>query len=157
MYLEASEIALSGIKRSIFHKQKARLFCSTKLTNSLKVKCLFRNANNSVSRSSHRFSSKWSHTSIINNGWPEPDPSSILLMRYSNWRTMAGGDPAFDPLIWSIKVAWHLLVNITLEKSIFLYFLTYFNLLDFCLRLRGGLVLHGGNKSLEIILAYYKL
>ena len=37
MYLEASERALSGIKRSIFHKQKARLFCSTKLTNSLKV------------------------------------------------------------------------------------------------------------------------
>ena len=41
------------------------------------------------------------------------------------------------------RVAWvaGYYVNITLEKFIFLYFLTHFNLLDLCLWLRGGLVL----------------
>ena len=39
------------------------------------------------------------------------------------------------------RVAWHLLVNITLGKSIFLYFLIHLNILDLYLYLRGGLVL----------------
>ena len=41
----------------------------------------------------------------------------------------------------STRVAWHLLMNITLEKCIFLYFLTHFNVLDLCLWLRGDFVL----------------
>ena len=41
----------------------------------------------------------------------------------------------------SARAAWHLLMNITLEKRIFLYFLTHFNLLDLCLWLRGDIVL----------------
>ena len=49
------------------------------------------------------FNSKLSHTTIINNSWPEHDPFSTLLMMYSNCRTMVEGDPAFRPLIWSIQ------------------------------------------------------
>ena len=41
----------------------------------------------------------------------------------------------------STRVAWDLLMNITLGKCIFLYFLTHFNLLDLCLWLRGNIVL----------------
>ena len=41
----------------------------------------------------------------------------------------------------STRVAWHFLTNITLEKCIFLYFLTHFNVLDLCLWLRGDFVL----------------
>ena len=41
----------------------------------------------------------------------------------------------------STRVAWYLLMNITLDKRILLYFLTHFNLLDLCLWLRGDIVL----------------
>ena len=40
----------------------------------------------------------------------------------------------------SARVAWYLLMNITLEKCIFLYFLIYFNHLDLCLWIRDDIV-----------------
>ena len=80
---------------------------------------------------------------------------------------MLGGDVAFVArLSDSTRVAWHLLMNITLEKCIFLYFLTHFNLLDLSLWLRGDIVLDfwmvaiSCNTLQQIArdnLAYYKL
>ena len=88
------------------------------------------------------FYSKWSdlyyhHQWRLARTWP----LLPLLMTYSNWRTMVGGDLAFGPLIWFNQGSMTLLMNITLEECIFLYFLTHFNVLDLCLWLRGDFVL----------------
>ena len=52
---------------------------------------------------------------------------------------MAGGDPAFCPLTWSIQ--GRLVFINTFNKSIFLYFLTNFNVVDLRVWLRSDLVL----------------
>ena len=92
MYLEASGRALSGIKRSIFYKRRGCFVPPNLPTESRK--CLFENA----------FPSEMGYTTIINDGWPEYEPSSTSLITYSKWRTlMVRGDPAFVPIIWSIQ------------------------------------------------------
>ena len=90
-------------KSVIWYKKKhisytKSLFCATKLTKVESV-CL-ETHNDPVSRFSHHFLFKM--VLYYHRQWwlARTWPLLPLLMTYSNWRTMVGGDLAFGPLIW---------------------------------------------------------
>ena len=137
------EVSWDVWKSIIWHKMKhfinedAFLFYQTNQSR----KCFLETHNNPMSRSSHHFLFEMVLSSMTAG-------QSMTPSLPCWWRSRTGGQwwekmQHFAHSSVPSRLTWHLLVNITLDKSIFLYFLAHFNLLDLCLWLRGDLACLG--------------